>query len=320
MIYKALVTVLLGFFALYSCDFSGDDDKTEDDTVTKDLKLAVFGDSIAVGVFSDSQLGGTASVDHPLVKALFPQSNTTDKAENSQQMDEYYRKNVENSFTCPVSNCKFSLAHQLKISANESNSFARVGSRYSTPPADKKAVTISQQIAKFKGQAEIYVLEAGANDFCAEDYDENKVKEAIEKAIDEVYTQNAEAKVIVVPVPNIFLVFEVAEDGEPAISEITGGKGAPDISKPTCRDMRKNSCPRLSNPDKKAKPEELKALNGAIATIVNTVKDSNKKIAVATDVASHRFAKEHIAADCFHPSAKGLEVIAGHTKKAYDSL
>ena len=318
MIYKALVTVLLGFFALYSCDFSGDDDKTEDDTVTKDLKLAVFGDSIAVGVFSDSQFGESVSTDHKLAEALF--SPAADKEENSRRLNDYYRKNVENSFTCPISNCKFSLAHQLKISANESNSFAVSSSRYSTPPADKKAVTISQQIAKFKGQAEIYVLEAGANDFCAEDYDENKVKEAIEKAIDEVYTQNAEAKVIVVPVPNIFLVFEVAEDGEPAISEITGGKGAPDISKPTCRDIRKNSCPRLSNPDKKAKPEELKALNGAIATIVNTVKDSNKKIAVATDVASHRFAKEHIAADCFHPSAKGLEVIAGHTKKAYDSL
>ena len=314
MVRKTLVTVLLGFFALYSCDFDEDDKKTKDDDVKKDLKLAVFGDSIAVGVYSDSKLGDSASIDHPLVKVYIDQANATDKTESSRQLNEHYRKNVENSFTCPIDNCKFSLAHQLGISANDSHSFAHVGSRYSTPN-EGKAVTISQQIDKFKGQADIYVLEGGANDFCANDYDKDKVEQAIKKAIDEVYTQNAEAKVIVVPVPNIFLVFEVAKDGATVIEttkikEIT-------IEKKTCKDIRVG-CPRVSSD--KATENELTDLNKAITAVVNTTKEGGKKIAIAEGIATFAFKEEHIAADCFHPSAKGLEVIANLTKKAYDSL
>ena len=285
--------------------------------VKKDLKLAVFGDSIAVGMFSDSQLGGTAPINHPLAKVLFNPSEN--KENSSRQLNEHYRKNIENSFTCPIDDCNFSLAHQLKISAADSGSFAHVGSRYSSATDGTKAVTISQQIANFGGRADIYVLEGGANDFCANDYNKDKVEQAIKKVIDEVYAQNAEAKVIVVPVPNIFLVFDVAEDGDIAISEITG-KGAPDISqkKPTCEDIRKNSCPRVSGDS--ATSQELTDLNKAITTVVNTTKEGGKKIAVVTDVADFEFKEKHIAADCFHPSADGLEVIANFTKKAYDRL
>lgn len=314
MIRKALVAVFVSFFVLYSCDFSDDDDKQEqDDNVKKDVKLAVFGDSIAVGLFSDSQIGGKASLNHPLAKMLL--NPVADKAKTSLQLDGYYRKNVENSFTCPISDCKFSLAHRLEISADDSASFAFIGSRYSTP-SDGKAVTISQQIAKFGGRADIYVLEGGANDFCASDYNKNKVEQAVKQAIAEVYAQNAEAKVIVVPVPDILRVFNVAKDTYTAISEIVG-KDAPQIPPPTCKDIR-NDCARVSSG--KATPEELVALNAAITKVVDASEADGKKIAVANGVANFQFGKEHIAADCFHPSSDGLKKIAEYTKQAYDSL
>lgn len=322
MIRKALVVVFVSFFVLYSCDFNDDTDQQErEDSVKKDVKLVVFGDSIAVGLFSDSQIGESASIDHPLAKVLL--NSVADKDKSSSEISEYYRKNVENSFTCPTSDCKFSLAHQLQIPGKQSDSYAFVGSRYSTP-ADGKAVTISQQIAKFAkraGSAEIYVLEGGANDFCATDYDKSKVEQAIKQAIDEVYAQNAEAKVIVVPVPDILRVFKVARDSDIAIGKIDG-KDASTIQPQQCQKIRGNACARISG-DSTTETEleaELTALNAAITGIVKTIKEGGKKIAVADGVASFQFGKEHIAADCFHPSAEGLKEIAKHTKQAYDTL
>ena len=343
-----LKQILLLLMFIFSC---GDNDNkknvTDNNTDGKpptttplpiELDLAVVGDSLATGFFSDGKLGQSMTqaeaLAHPIIKGMmFPGQGKTSTA----SFDSNLKQKFENPYTCAEnteeSQCSFSYQKRAGLAHDKVKNEAVSGSTVSD------IIVQLNQIEK-AGNAKTYIVQVGGNDFCDDNFEQTEYVNGMRKVIDKILGANSKAQIIVVAIPDIIALYETvatADDEALTLTNISnqviiqtlelGEKREVTFLCKHVRDGEKITdatpdipvfCPRISDADISdaetttelfaTKKSELQAANKAIADLVSGY--SNTNIKFAASVAELAFTKEDITADCVHPSSAGQQKLA----------
>ena len=289
-----------------------------------DFYMAVLGDSISVGLFSDTQLG-TFPADSAYFTALLDPSA---QRPTSVELDNHYKHEVNTAYTS-AKHCH-TLACSVEHNSFHVSNLAVSGARMAgTGEGD-----IEAQLMRADAKTTHFVIEAGANDFCAVDYNQQAVLNELKDMQNKILARGDHVQLMVVTVPDITRLFtSVAPPGHTAF--VDAGADPDDSSDDTtytCAQIRDGdlmvehsdgiipkaeaaSCPRMVDigsgaPDYVALSDELAALNAEIAKL------GGERTTVVTSVGNLEFEAKHIAADCFHPSQAGLQLLANEMFKA----
>ena len=290
-----------------------------------DFRLTVLGDSVAVGFLGDTQMGAELPADNQFFAALL-----SGNPQHPSAFDEHYKHHYKNAFSSGK-HC-VSLACHIEHNNFYVDNLAVSGARAS----GERDVDIAAQLTRADVNTTHYVLEAGTNDFCDADFDHDKVLTSIKSVSEKILARNAEAQLLIVPVlPVVSLFRDVTSPADTAFTQgdqtftcaqiRDGGLAPPE------HQQAASLCPRLNGADTAqldAMQAELDALNAALsalahqsdaATSLNATPPKEEgdlfttdahRITVATSLATQVFEQQHLAADCFHPSRAGLELIA----------
>ncbi len=283
-----------------------------------DFHLTVLGDSVSVGLLGDTHMGMDMPLEHKFF-STFLAGEQRDRA----AVDAYYKQNFKGAFSSGK-HC-VSLACRIEHGQFRVDNLAVSGARAAT---DREG-DIAGQLARADTSTTHYVLEIGNNDFCALDFDKDKTVAAMSKVSENILARGANVQLLIVPVMPIVRLFrEVAlptdtaftRDGTTYTCEQI--RGVAFLPLPPERRKAASFCPRLDGVTDEGEFDtlqaELDAVNNAIVTLAHTVNTADAaatamnepRVTVATSLLAPDFDKSHLAADCFHPSRAGLELIS----------
>ena len=301
------------------------DDNLEVSVSFADFRLTVLGDSVAVGFLGDTQMGEELSTDNLFFNALL-----SGKPQHPSAFDEHYKHHYENAFSSGK-HC-VSLACRIEHNNFHVHNLAVSGARAS----GERDSDIAAQLERADVNTTHYVLEAGTNDFCDLNFNHDTLMASLKSVSAKILARNADAQLLITPVLPVVRVFRDVTSPED-IAFTQGDKTF------TCAQIRDGGlappehqqaaslCPRLNGADAAqldAMQAELDAVNAAISALGNKAAPTSlnaspppqdnpdilvanaARITVATSLATQTFDKQHLAADCFHPSKAGLEVIS----------
>ena len=286
-----------------------DGDTDQAGSVHKVFRMAVLGDSLAVGFLGDTNMGKPISAQNPYFRDLF-----SGNPRHPSEYDTYYIQNFKNAFS-NGDHC-VSLACRIEHSTFQVVNLALSGA---------KAEALNAQLDMVEEDTDHFVVEAGANDFCDLDFDKDTLIAELQGLVEKV---SARGKVLLIPVPDIVRLYEevttptdtafTAADGTAFTCDQIrdGGLLATDPQSGEVDPEKKKLygfCPRVSSAsDREDMKTELTAINAAIKAM------ASDQVKVAESIATMQFGKEHLGADCFHPSRAGLKMIAEEAYKAID--
>lgn len=352
-------------FTSYACDDLFKKDKDNSPTKLQNVKMAVLGDSVAVGLFADMTMGEPLTEDMLLDKVgviLFGDSEeASTKVQALANLDIDYKAKHENAYSYGVKQGCFSHACRLELEKEKVSNQAVSGAQVVRSDPKDTRLTLQQQYDKLAKDVdeiktvEYYVINIGGNDFCADSFDKDNYIAGLKKVVDKIYAANKEAKVLLVPLPNIVHLFQTVapsdtntielsdqqrekkknkkkkkpkqhvkckhiRDGH--IAELFAEEGAEDANT-NYYDNNAAFCPRLAvaankEVDWDAMATELTAVNEAIIDLEDMY--TNRKFKVAAGVKDLDFKQEHLSVDCFHPNKKGLKMLGDETYKYYQQL
>lgn len=354
---KTVVIFLL--LAVFSCDQGKkvtDTDNTggknggEQPSTEAKLDLAVVGDSLAVGVFSDIPLDDgdptteshsmteTEAKRHPVIGELL-KGILLDLKPNAAEIDKIFKQKYENPYTCAgdKSECTFSYQHQAGLANDKVKNAAVSGASVSN------LIAQLNQVEK-AGNAKTYIVQVGGNDFCADAFNQADYVKGMRSVIDKILGTNSAAKIIIVAIPNIVELFQNVAPAEKKALKITAlsgltrsALGNPEKSEVQlfCRQIRDGEeiannksflpfCPRISEHIPAAPEAEetgdpvadffaakRKEIKDANKAVADLVKGySNTSIKFAASVEEIAFTAVDISADCVHPSRAGQQKLA----------
>ncbi len=295
-----------------------------------DFRLTVLGDSVAVGFLGDTQMGTELPADNEFFNALL-----SGKPQHPSAFDAYYKHHFKNAFSSGK-HC-VSLACRIEHNNFYVHNLAVSGARVS----GERDGDIAAQLERANVKTTHYVLEAGTNDFCDPDFNHDTLITSLKSVSEKILARNAQAQLLIVPVLPVVSVFRDVTSPE----DVAFTKGDKTY---TCAQIRDGGlappehrqaaslCPRLNGADVAqldARQVELDAVNAAISALdkttwpekedetdnLNATPPTDPEIAVAVNtlritaamsLATQVFEKKHLAADCFHPSRAGLEMIS----------
>ena len=356
-----LIFLLPLIFTSYACEKLEELFKKDSPTEPQAVKMAVLGDSVAVGLFADMTMGepltGDMLVDKIGVILFGSGEEDLTKEQALASLDIDYKAEHENAYTYGVKQGCFSHACRLELEKEKVSNQAVSGAQVVRSDPENTQRTISEQFDKLAQDAdaieavEYYVINVGGNDFCADNFDKNDFISGLEEVVDKIYTANAEAKVLVVPLPNIVQLFNTVAPTESVTIELSDeqqNKKKRNNKKPAqqvlCKHIRDGHivelfaeeddqanhydnaaafCPRLAvaqdkEVDWSAMATELTAVNEAMIDLEDAYTD--RKFKVAASVKDLEFDRAHLSVDCFHPNKKGLKMLADETYKYYQQL
>ena len=353
---KAVVIFLL--LAVFSCD-QGNEVTDTDNTGGKNgeqpsteikLDLAVVGDSLAVGVFSDIPLDdGSSSTEgysmteseankHPVIGALLKMLSPFGGQTSAAEIDNILKQKYENPYTCAgdKSECTFSYQHKAGLANDKVKNAAVSGASVSN------LIAQLNQVEK-AGNAKTYIVQVGGNDFCAADFDQTDYVSGMRSVVDKILGTNSAAKIIIVAIPNIAELFQNVAPAERNALKITNlspqTKAALNNPNATevqfqCQHIRDAEkivstapdlpafCPRISKHIPEPTTGSTTPVTEFFATKRQEIKDANKAIAdlvegysntsikFAASVEDITFTAADISADCVHPSRAGQQKLA----------
>lgn len=286
---------------------SGSNASTSTVLAKKISKMALLGDSIGVGLFSDTKLGSDLPDESPVLSFVGDLvMNGTELGEALREIDSTYKSEYPSAFIGKISstNC-FSLACQLGLKASSAKNHAVSGSRIDD--------VLTQQLPALAQDRDLIVIEIGANDFCAEDYNQSTFIDTYKQTLDKLMVPPQQALIVVVPIPNIPSVLQNAPEKTYSFSYNAGFFSMP----LTCGDIRDGQfktvrieafCPRLASSSSKTS-KEWTAVNTALETLVNTY-SSTGRIVFVKELLSWSIQKSELAMDCFHPNATAHKKLA----------
>ena len=292
-----------------------------------DFRMTVLGDSVAAGFLSDTQMGAELPADNAFFAAML-----SGKPQHPSAFDEHY-KSHKNAFTSGK-HC-VSLACHIEHNNFHVHNLAVSGARLS----GERDVDIAAQLTRADTSTTHYVIEAGTNDFCDLGFNKDKLLTTLSDLTNQIHTRNPDAQILIVPVlPVVNLFRNVASSSDTAFTKdgktYTCGQIRDGGMLPPEQQKIGSFCPRLHGVTEAeqfdALQAELDAVNAGISAMAmfsgkvmhasppaedGSVEDTLAKlgedrITVATSLATQVFDKQHLAADCFHPSQAGLELVA----------
>lgn len=283
-----------------------------------DFHMTVLGDSMSVGLLSDTKLG-TFPADNAYFAALLdPSLSQPGRAD----LDEYYKHQVNTAYSS-AKHCH-TLACSIEHNSFHVSNLAVSGARL----ARDGEGDIEAQLMRADEKATHFIIEAGANDFCAVDYDQQAVLDKLKDMQSKILARGDHVQLMLVAVPDIVHLFTNVAPPEHTAFVDAGADpdNSDDDTTYTCAQIRDGdlivgrsdgeisketaaSCPRMVDvgngaPDYVALSSELGTLNAEIAKL------SGDRTAVVSSVGSVKFEAKHVAADCFHPSQAGLQLLA----------
>lgn len=178
---------------------------------------------------------------------------------------------------------------------------------YNYARAGAVAADLPEQAQKLVRKNPDYVtVLIGANDLCSwSSRDEAKitaVENNVRSSIDIILANNAETKILLIPIPNMYQLWQLgAEHSCDMFWDLTG------ICSPLLNSDRTEA-------ERLAFMERVDEVNGLYQAMADTYVDNVRFDPV---IADQEFLWEHVSSkDCFHPSVKGQKLIADKTWEA----
>lgn len=279
------------------------------------VHLAVLGDSLAAGSLAKTEIGGTLEPEDfaTLATAIHEAKNNPDDAQR-------IANNINEIFSAPDETAFEGIQDYSFWKRLEQTTGQKVDvRRYAVPGAD--SLTLAKQIEKMKADNQVskpqfIVLHIGGNDWCNMRTVE-EFKKSFTENLNSLATENSEARILVLPVPDLTKVLSIADtvavkgtfnnrESSYKCSEVQTT-----IQMCTQRGVALGATPESVAPQRK----EIESFNAAINEAVNSLSAAalqfKGKISVATGYAtSEWFKPDWLGIDCFHPSSKGQNKIA----------
>ena len=272
-------------------------------------KMALLGDSIGVGLFSDTKLGSQLPQNSPVFSFIGSILNGEALDTALLTTNATYRDNYPSAFIgkLNVPNC-FSLACQLHLTASSANNFAVAGSQVDD--------VLDTQLPALASDTNLVVVEIGANDFCSEDYNQNDYLTTYKQILDRLATASNQPVVVVIPIPNIPSVFQNAPA---ATKSLVYNFFIP--LQLTCGDIRDGQfaytehepfCPRLVSSNTNTMASEWLSVNAGLANLVNSYAQTGRFVFVQ-NLTTWSIQQTDLAMDCFHPNLSAHQKLAQMT-------
>ncbi len=261
--------------------------------------LAVLGDSISTGVLANTQLGKSVSPSLWVQVLRLALSDWNDPAEIHNALS---NPKLAAATTTLTFGLRKSLQERFQIPPLGVVSLAKFGAKATAIPSMLER--LAQVEAGHKPADFIFVM-MGGNDFCSSQTTE-EFSIHYRDALNLVRSTHPQATVVVAPLPPVHQLatvdyqFSPERDGAP--------RGAL-----TCRIFRDRYCKRVYEADAAAREQ---AFNKIVEDTTVELSLPTHKIIFAREMMDWQIQADEIAVDCFHPSAKGQEVIGGYLKQA----
>lgn len=272
----------------------------------KITKMSLLGDSIGVGLFSDTRLGSAIPDNSPSDTFVNELINGITLEEALQTIDSTYKSNYQSAFIGKLTsaNC-FSLACRLQLSNANAQSLAVSASRIDD--------VLDSQIQNLANDTDLVIVEIGANDFCAVDYNQSNYLASYKQLLDKLIELPNQPLIVILPIPNIPSVFQNAPPRTYSFSYDTGffPLGL------TCGDIRDGQfkmvgieplCPRLAALQTTA-AADWSAVNKALEALVSSQPQSERFLFVK-EIINWSIQKTDLAVDCFHPNLSAHQKLA----------
>ena len=267
-------------------------------------EIVVLGDSIAVGLFRDTEAGGRASFAHPMVIAVVTRRPWREFIATA---DSFYKNHSSfSAFTAKASECP-SVASSLGKPKTKVSNWAVSGSQVSN--------LVGQLRQKKVVKRRVIIASIGGNDICAPTYNLGRQRRDLQSFFQYLESQTDPTsedypRVLLVPPPNPVALFETLKPSDMAMSFGLGIR----YSCSQVRDGRQpgsSLCPRLTYATKEGL-QEISAEYQKMIDMFEEVASIQQHIVtvVVSGMNNVEISKKMIAFDCFHPSEEGHREIA----------
>lgn len=248
--------------------------------------MALLGDSIGVGMLSDSQLGYFSFSDQIVTNFI---SDILQGDIDQDAYDKHYRTKGYNPFTSQGMN---SLAVKLGLSESNTQNLAVSGSRI---------YQISGQISHMN-KADLIVLEVGSNDICSYDHEINVFLSEYERVLKTLKSQEHKPTILVIPAFPIHKLSDYKK--RPLFNSLIG------FNSLTCQDSHAIMCGALLDFSQEQIFARLEGINKGIESVIHKLDPSTDQIILAPKLDSIPMQPEYLAIDCFHPNQNFNEYYA----------
>jgi lysophospholipase L1-like esterase len=259
--------------------------------------LLVIGDSISVGLFSDTNLGKEVFADEGL--ALFLGINSEkfltakNHTEKIQIFDPYYKNNTQGGYVGNLAlDLKLDLVNQAQSGARIEQAIAQVSSVESSIAAKNLYV----------------VVEIGTNDFCVfadkDDFVDNFIT-TYKKLLADLKTKFKNIKVFLLPTFDALSLKQVKNVDilDPLIFGAFRAVG----SRNTCESFQKNTCPVFKRSI--AADASLAIKRNLVNAMIKELAQEEENFFYIDFFATFKITDKHLAMDCFHPNTLTHDVI-----------
>lgn len=292
-------------------------------TITaKDTNLIILGDSIAVGIFSDTTIGTPLSADrsesitNAFLKTLFAGGESAQNDINAifkHGLDEIYLQEGHSAYS---SAADFSIATQLGLTDAVVN-LAVSGSQITDIMAQ-----VNRLPDTFDDKTNTVIINVGSNDLCNTELNTNfndAFKAEYEAVLNELNRRfTGTVKILLVS------AFDITKLAVPAFEDqaFSAGELSTFYSMTTCKEMQAKLCSTLSKLQANTFTKDDITTNHTNLNL--TIQDLATSNATAhyveTKSMTDNIEAEDLALDGFHPSQIGQEKVAALVKAVYDTI
>lgn len=268
-----------------------------EEPVPEPALLAVFGDSISTGVLANTRLGqymGTQA--YEWLTKLFS-GDVTSRLEAERALS-------YPALSAAASTAEFGLRQALAKSRGldpqqvEVVNLAEFGALSTAMPMMlERLKTAEYNLAR---KADTVFVMLGSNDFCSENSVDD-FRASYENGLAHILKEHPGATYILAPIPSIHQLSSIDYTYIPALPGTSG-------SVLSCNTLHRYACSRLDDADA---GERVQAMNAVIFELAEKLKTSvgPEKVKTIPSIAAWEIQPEHLAFDCFHPSAAGQELL-----------
>ena len=281
--------------------------------------LAIFGDSVASGMFADTKLGDSATLEQAKQFAELGRIKATTEAESLEYYKAVQKVSARPDKTAFGGRENYSYAARLNQLTGKKFSVWNFAVPGTTTETMQEQIPRARSTSAFAADKEpLVVFHMGANDFCDRRMTEFRGTYALR--LREIAQLNPKSKIMTVMIPNIPQVL--------SMQERTAFK-LPSRSL-SCEQMRKELgfCAKVNIHNGQA-AGDLNSFKKELADMNTAIKEETAKLAKELNregkfiFAEYNFTDltdEHLAIDCFHPSSKGQEGLAEMTWNQFKKL
>ncbi len=306
--------------SLSSCGSFLKKDKSDTEPDNRDgPPLVIFGDSVASGMFADTNLGDNATNDQARQFAELVKIKTSTSPESLDYFKAVQRVSAKPEKTAFAGRESYSYSARLQQQTGKKYAVWNFAVPGTTTETMQEQIPRAKETPAFSSDNEpLIIFHMGANDFC--DRRLGVFRETYAKRLQEIADLNPKSKIMTLMIPN---VPDVLSRPDRVAYRLPGR----DL---TCKQMREELgfCAKVAINVGQSK-SDIQPFHAELAEMNKAIKEETEKLASRLNkigkiiYADYNFADltdAHLAIDCFHPSSKGQEGLAELTWPRFKQL